>query len=64
MKYGYEAVVCVGLSSAGEVLGPTETRDAAAALARAWIAAHPLRDHEQRGGGVEIRRVTLDDDEE
>jgi len=47
-------------------LGPTDTRDEAARLARAWIQANPVDPGVQSFGrvvGVEIRRVDNNDND-
>jgi hypothetical protein len=49
------------------ILGPTDSRDEAARLARAWIESHrPVRpgDAPSSVGAVEIRRVEDTDDGE
>lgn len=59
----YEAII--SRFCEGQVfLGPTDTRDEAARLARAWIEAHPRRGTTNAGEvvSVNIRRAENDDE--
>lgn len=58
-KVRYEAVIVVS-GFRGEIcLGPTDTRDAAAALAAVWMSSHPVTERcsDQVVLGVEILEV-------